>query len=180
MSRLGKQPIELPNGVEFKHEGNVVTVKGSKEQLKLELKKPIKIIQDGKKLILSTENVVTCPGKFLGLYRSLIANMVIGVTTGFKKDLELKGVGYRASIQGNKISLSLGFSHPTEIDIPKGLSVTVDKNVSITITGADKQLVGQFAATIHHLRKPEPYKAKGVHYLGQFVRRKAGKSAAKK
>lgn len=180
MSRIGKQPIELPSGVEFKQVGNLVTVKGAKDQLELEIMKDVKITKEGNELLLTIDDVKACPTKFLGLYRSLIANMVEGVTSGFKKELELKGVGYRAAVQGDKVSLQLGFSHPTEMPIPKGIQVKVDKNVLITISGADKQLVGQFAASIHHLRKPEPYKGKGVHYLGQYVRRKAGKSAAKK
>lgn len=179
MSRIGNMPIVIPKGVEVKIEGKLITVKGSKDQLQLEILKDISVHQEGETLVLKIENARTTP-QFLGLYRSLIANMVQGVTVGFKKEMELKGVGYRAAVQGNKVNLQLGFSHPTEIEIPKGLSVSVDKNVLLTIAGADKQLVGQFASKLHHLRKPEPYKGKGVHYLGQYVRRKAGKAASKK
>lgn len=179
MSRVGKQPIEVPKGVEVKIEGKTVTVKCGKNELKLEILKPISVKQEENFLKLEIDNPQT-PNAFLGLYRSLIANMVLGVTKGFSKELELKGVGYRAAVQGNKLNLQLGFSHPTEIEIPTGIEVKVDKNVLVTITGADKQLVGQFASKLHHLRKPEPYKGKGVHYVGQYVRRKAGKSASKK
>lgn len=180
MSRVGREPIEIPKGVEIKIDGKNVHVKGSKDELSLTILKEIAVTQDDNKLTLTIENPKSTPTCFLGLYRTLIANMVHGVTEGFKKELELKGVGYRAAVQGNAVSLQLGFSHPTLIEIPKGLQVKVDKNVLVTITGSDKQLVGQFASTLHHLRKPEPYKGKGVHYVGQYVRRKAGKSASKK
>lgn len=179
MSRIGNQPIAIPKGVEVKIEKNKVIVKGSKDELTLDILKKVSINQEDGQVKLSVEGTQT-PTKFQGLYRSLISNMVDGVTKGFSKILELKGVGYRAAVQGSKIAMQLGFSHPTELEIPKGLEVKVDKNVQITIKGADKQLVGQFAATLHHLRKPEPYKGKGVHYQGQYVRRKAGKSASKK
>ncbi len=179
MSRIGKQPIEVPKGVEVKIEKKNVRVKGPKGELELEIQKEISVKQEENVLTLVIDNP-TCPSKFQGLYRALIANMVNGVSKGFSKDLELKGVGYRAAVQGQQVNLQLGFSHPTLIDIPKGLEVKVDKNVLLTISGADKQQVGQFASLLHHLRKPEPYKGKGVHYVGQYVRRKAGKSAAKK
>ncbi|MCH9634666.1 MAG: 50S ribosomal protein L6 [Chlamydiae bacterium] len=180
MSRIGKQPIEVPKGVQVTIDGNLITVKGSKHELKLEILKDISVKLEDGIIYVIIENPKVTPTKFQGLYRSLIANMIDGVTKGFKKDLELKGVGYRAAVQGGSINLQLGFSHPTVIEIPKGLEVKVDKNVLVSIAGADKQLVGQFASTIHHLRKPEPYKGKGVHYVGQYVRRKAGKSASKK
>ncbi len=179
MSRIGKQPIEVPKGVEVKIENKHVRVKGPKGELELKIQKEISVQKEESVLTLVIDNP-TCPSKFQGLYRALIANMVDGVTKGFTKELELKGVGYRAAVQGTKVNLQLGFSHPTLIDIPEGLAVKVDKNVLVTISGADKQLVGQFASLLHHLRKPEPYKGKGVHYVGQYVRRKAGKSAAKK
>ncbi len=180
MSRVGNKPIEIPKGVEVKIDDNLVTVKGAKDELEIKIEKDILVKQEGQYIVLSINNKDTTPTQFLGLYRSLISNMITGVTSGFKKELELKGVGYRAAVQGNKVNMQLGFSHPTEIEIPSGLTVKVDKNVLLTITGANKQLVGQFASKLHHLRKPEPYKGKGVHYLGQYVRRKAGKSASKK
>lgn len=180
MSKLGKQPVILPKGVECKVDQKLVHVKGPKGQLELKVEKDLQIVQEPDQLTLVIEDPVKCPTKFQGLYRTLINNMVIGVTTGFSKQLELKGVGYRAAVQGNVLNLQLGFSHPTKKDIPQGIEVKVDNNVLVTISGIDKQLVGQFAAEIHHMRKPEPYKGKGVHYVGQYVRRKAGKSAAKK
>ncbi len=179
MSRIGKQPIEVPKGIEVKIENKIIRVKGPKGELELEIQKEISVQREESILTILIDNP-KCPSKFQGLYRALIANMISGVDKGFSKVLELKGVGYRAAVQGKDVSLQLGFSHPTIIEIPKGLSLTVEKNVLITISGADKQLVGQFASHLHHLRKPEPYKGKGVHYLGQYVRRKAGKSAAKK
>lgn len=180
MSRIGNQPINLPKGVDFKIDGNLVTVKGPKGELKLKIEKKLDIKQEQDQILVLLDEKQQTPTMFQGLYRSLINNMVTGVTQGFEKKLELKGVGYRAAVQGQKINMQLGFSHPTEIPIPNGLNVVVDKNVSISISGADKHLVGQFASKLHHLRKPEPYKGKGVHYLGQYVRRKAGKSASKK
>ncbi len=180
MSKLGKQPVLLPKGVECKIDNMIVNIKGPKGQLKLNVVKKIKFVQESEQLTLVIENDAECPSKFHGLYRTLINNMVLGVTEGFSKQLELKGVGYRAAVQGNVVNLQLGFSHPTKKDIPEGLQVKVENNVIVTISGIDKQLVGQFAAELHHLRKPEPYKGKGVHYVGQYVRRKAGKSAAKK
>lgn len=180
MSKIGKQQITLPKGVECTVSNKVVTVKGPKGQLELVLEKDIKIMQENGILSLVIENPETCPTMFQGLYRALINNMVLSVTTGFNKKLELKGVGFRAAVQGSNLNLQLGYSHPTGKVIPKGIEVKVDNNVLITISGIDKQLVGQFAAEVHHMRKPEPYKGKGVHYLGQYLRKKAGKSAAKK
>lgn len=180
MSKLGKLPVELPKGVEFKAENKLVTVKGPKGELKLEILKNIKILAETNQVTLVIEKPSDCETKFLGLYRTLVYNMVLGVTEGFSKKLELKGVGYRAAVQGQELNLQLGYSHPTKKIIPQGISVQVDANVNVTISGIDKQLVGQFAAEIHHMRKPEPYKGKGVHYAGQYLRRKAGKSASKK
>lgn len=180
MSRLGKQPVELPKGVEFKLEGDLVTVKGPKGQLELRIQKKVALKQVDTQVLFSLSDEKDTNTKFVGLYRTLVNNMVVGVTEGFTKILELKGVGYRAAVTGNLIDMQLGFSHPTKIEIPKGIEVKVEKNVTVTITGSDKQLVGQFAATLHHMRKPEPYKGKGVHYQGQYVRRKAGKSGSKK
>jgi len=180
MSRLGKQPIVLPKGVECTVVDKLVKVKGPKGQLELLIRKNVKILIEQEVMTVFIENPADCESKFLGLYRTLIYNMVVGVTEGYFKKLELKGVGYRANLQGRALNMQLGFSHPTKKDIPDGLEVKVENNTLITISGIDKQLVGEFAALIHHMRKPEPYKGKGVHYLGQFYRRKAGKSAAKK
>lgn len=180
MSKLGKQPVVLPKGVEFKQTGKTVSVKGPKGQLELKIEKDIAIVADTNKVTLALGNSEEKSTQFLGLYRTLIYNMVLGVTEGFSKKLELKGVGFRAAVQGNDLNLQLGFSHPTKKPIPQGIEVKVENNVLVTISGVDKQLVGQYAAEIHHMRKPEPYKGKGVHYVGQYTRRKAGKSAAKK
>lgn len=180
MSKLGKQPVELPKGVEFKLTGKNVSVKGPKGQLELKIEKDVSVVADTEKVTLTLGNTEQKTTQFLGLYRTLINNMVIGVTEGFSKQLELKGVGFRAAVQGNELNLQLGFSHPTKKTIPDGIEVKVEKNVLVTISGINKQLVGQFAAEIHHMRKPEPYKGKGVHYVGKYTRRKAGKSAAKK
>tara|TARA_B100000745_G_scaffold280683_1_gene212955 strand:- start:252 stop:794 length:543 start_codon:yes stop_codon:yes gene_type:complete len=180
MSRLGEMPIEIPKGVDCQINGKNVSVKGPKGNLKLEIKKDILVVKDQEQLLVSLGKTKDEGTKFQGLYRTLIFNMVEGVTKGFEKKLELKGVGYRAAVQGTKLNMQLGFSHPTVFDIPSGLDVKVENNTLVTISGADKQLVGQFAAELHHMRKPEPYKGKGVHYLGQYVRRKAGKAGSKK
>lgn len=180
MSKVGKKPIELPSGVECKIEGEHVHVKGPKGTLSLKIEKDVTVLQDSRKLTLVLKNPEDCEAKFQGLYRALINNMVQGVTQGFSKQLELKGVGFKAAVQGSILNLQLGYSHPTQKTIPQGIQVKVDNNVLVTISGVDKQLVGQFAAEIHHMKKPEPYKGKGVHYVGQYLRRKAGKSAAAK
>lgn len=176
MSRKGKKPIELPKGVEVKQTGSLVEVKGPKGLLSLEIKSNIDIeIKDGE-VILSYDESQGQLSKFLGLYRSLIANLVEGTTKGFEKKLELIGVGYRAAVKGNSLDLSLGFSHPTEMPIPEGIQVAVEKNTVVTISGMDKQQVGLFASQIRALKPPEPYKGKGIRYQGEYVRRKAGKT----
>ncbi len=181
MSKIGKEPVEIPKGVECRIEGNTISVKGPKGTLSLVLLRGVKALLEGNKMMfLVDEKKQGGSTKFQGLYRTLVSNMVKGVTDGFIKKLELKGVGYRAAVQGAKLNLQLGFSHPTLKEIPSGVEVKVENNTLITISGSDKQLIGQFASEIHHMRKPEPYKGKGVHYLGQYVRRKAGKAAAKK
>lgn len=174
MSRKGKLPISVPKGVEIKEEGRVIKVKGPKGQLEQKLIGGVEIAIEGEEIRVGVENEEM--GNFQGLYRTLIANMIEGVTEGFSKQLSLVGVGYRAALKGKNIDMQLGFSHPTEIEIPEGINVKVDKNTEITIEGADKQQVGQFAANLRSLRKPEPYKGKGVHYKGEWVRRKAGKA----
>lgn len=180
MSKIGKQPVEIPKGVECKIDKEVLNVKGPKGQLSLRVENHIKPQINANELTMTVDSEMSNLTKFQGLYRALVQNMIVGVTKGFSKQLELKGVGYRAAVQGSNINFQLGFSHPTIIPIPKGIEVKVENNVLITVSGIDKQLVGQFSAELHHLRKPEPYKGKGVHYVGQFLRRKAGKAAAKK
>mgnify|MGYP001412634409 CR=1 FL=1 len=181
MSRLGKTPIQLPQGVEAKisNDGRV-TVKGPKGQLDIELMKGILVKQEEKDLIVSLdENVKFQDSAFYGLYRSLLNNMVIGVSSGFEKVLTMVGVGYRAAVKGKLLDIQVGYSHPTEIEIPKGIEVIVNKGTEIVISGIDKRLVGHFAAQVRDIRKPEPYKGKGIRYRDEYVRRKAGKTAKK-
>ena len=178
MSRLGKKPIELPKGVEIKQENNKVIVKGPKGTLEKELDGVVTKV-DGSNLIVTIEEKALLKNKSLhGLYWALIKNMVNGVAKGFEKRLSLVGVGYRAAIKGTKIDLQIGFSHPTLMEIPKELSVKIDKQgTEIIVTGSDNQLVGQFAASVRAKRKPEPYKGKGIRYVNEHVRKKAGKAA---
>jgi len=180
MSRKGKLPIPLPQGVEVKITGSEVVVKGPKGSLQQTIVPGVQVtIEDGQVLV-ALENDESKLDHFHGLYRTLIHNMVLGATEGFERKLEMIGVGYRAAVQGELLDLQLGFSHPTKLPIPKGLTVKVDKNTLITISGSDKRLVGQFAATVRSMRPPEPYQGKGIRYSGEYVRKKAGKSAAKK
>lgn len=180
MSRIGKQPIALPKGVEVKVANTEVSVKGPKGTLKQKLVDGIKIsTEDGHVHVTVDENIAEASALH-GLYRALINNMIHGVTTGFEKKLEMIGVGYRAAVQGKFLDVQVGFSHPTKVAIPEGVTVKVDKNTSILVSGADKQTVGQFAATVRATRPPEPYQGKGIRYEGEYVRKKAGKAAAKK
>lgn len=180
MSRKGKLPIPLPKGVEVKVSNNEVSVKGPKGLLTQKLVPGIKVTVEGSQVLVSLDDENADLGHFYGLYRSLINNMVVGTTEGFEKRLEMIGVGYRAAVQGDLLDLLLGFSHPTKLPIPKGLTVKVDKNTLIIISGFDKHLVGQFAANVRSKRPPEPYQGKGIRYQGEYVRKKAGKAAAKK
>ena len=179
MSRIGKKLIKIPEGVEIKNEDNLVIVKGPKGELKKELDPRIEVkVEDGKCFVKPIKNRKEL-SPIWGLFRSLIEGMVTGVSEGFEKKLEFEGVGYKAEVKGKKLVLQMGFSHPVEVEPPEGIEFSVDKN-TITVKGIDKQAVGQISAKIREVRPPEPYKGKGVHYLGQYVRRKAGKSAAKK
>ena len=180
MSRKGKLPIPLPKGVEVKITNDEVFVKGPKGSLQQDLVKGISVQQENNQIVVSLTDENSGKGNFHGLYRTLIHNMIVGTTDGFEKKLEMIGVGYRAAVQGDLLDLQLGFSHPTKLPIPKGLTIKVEKNTQISITGFDKHLVGQFAATIRSKRPPEPYQGKGIRYLGEYVRKKAGKAAAKK
>lgn len=178
MSRIGKQPILIPAGVAVVLNDGVVTVKGPKGELKLALNP----VSDVSLNVLEKEVVVTGTSEnsnFWGLYRALIANMVKGVVTGFKKNLEIIGVGYRASMKGQTLVLNIGFSHPIEFTPPAGVSLEVLENTKITVSGADRNIVGLVASQIRAMRKPEPYKGKGIKYSDEFVRRKPGKAAAK-
>jgi len=177
MSRVGKQPIAIPAGVEVTIAADAVTVKGAKGTLTSPLFDGLTAVQEDNQIQISCENVSNkkMNGNF-GLSRALLANNVMGVSKGFEKVLELRGVGYRAQAQGQKLNLSLGFSHPVVYDVPVGVTAVVEKSI-ITISGFDKQKVGQVAAEIRAYRPPEPYKGKGVRYVGEHVAMKEGKKA---
>lgn len=178
MSRIGKQPIPVPAGVSIEAEGARINATGPKGTLSVTLMPGIALKQEPDQMQLVKERENPDTQKSYGLMRTLVANMVTGVSTGFSKQLEVNGVGYRASVSGQSLNLTLGFSHPIEYKLPKGIEAKVEKNI-ITISGADKQMVGQVAADIRALRKPEPYKGKGIRYIDERVRRKAGKTATK-
>lgn len=180
MSRLGKLPIQLESKVTVTLNGQEATFKGPKGELKLQVHDLIEIeVLENEILVRPKDIKAKNANAFWGLFWSLAKNCVIGVTEGFSKKLEINGVGYRVSVSGNKLNLNLGYSHPIVFDLPEGITATVEANV-ITISGMDKCLVGETAANIRKLRKPEPYKGKGVKYIDEIIRRKAGKAAAKK
>ena len=176
MSRIGKKPIEIPAGVEVKIDGNVVTVKGPKGTLSGEFSPAITIAQEGNEIIVTRPSDEAEHRSLHGLTRTLVANMVTGVTEGYKKELEVNGVGYRAAKQGKDLVLSLGYSHQVIMPEIEGISIEVPNPNLVVITGADKQKVGQFAAEVREKRPPEPYKGKGVKYVGEYIRRKEGKA----
>jgi large subunit ribosomal protein L6 len=176
MSRLGKLPVTLPKGVEATCVDGVLTVKGPKGTLSQMIKKEVAVtLEDGAVTLVPT-NDSKAAGALWGTYASIVRSHVLGVTEGFVKKLEIEGVGYRAESSGQKLSMNLGFSHPVVIQIPEGISVTVEKGL-ITITGIDKHAVGQFAANVRKVKKPEPYKGKGIRYQGEHIIRKQGKKA---
>ena len=175
MSRIGKKPIAVPNGVQVTIAGQTVNVKGPKGQLEWTLAEEIIPAQEGDSIVLSKREESTRAQAMWGLSRSLVANMVHGVTAGFEQTLELVGVGYRAAMKGQALSMQLGFSHDVDVKPPQGITFAVPKQTEIKISGIDKQLVGETAARIRRLRPPEPYKGKGVRYAGEQVRRKEGK-----
>lgn len=178
MSRIGKLPITIPNATEVTFEKGIIKVVGTKGELTQAINPKMGIkIADGQIKVSQNTNDVEA-AEFHGLTRTLIDNMVKGVSEGFKKELEINGIGYRASISGNKLTLSLGYSHPIEYIVPEGIHVSVEKNI-LVVSGADKQKVGQTAAEIRAYRKPEPYKGKGVKYVTEHIRRKAGKTGGK-
>lgn len=174
MSRVGKKPIQIPEGVEVKIEGQKVIVRGPKGQLEKEIRPEIRIELKEGKISLSSKIQTKKTKAFWGLSRSLISNMIEGVTGGYEKKLEIEGLGYRASLEGEDLVLLVGFSHPIEIKPPKGIKISVEKNI-ITVSGIDKELVGQVAAKIRKVKVAEPYKGKGIKYLGEKIRRKVGK-----
>lgn len=178
MSRLGRTPILLPKGVEVTATAaGAVLVKGPKGSQKLQLPVGITFQIDKQELHLKRDEALLSENAMYGLYWSLLRNCVLGVSEGFEKRLSLVGVGYRAAVAGDKLDIQVGFSHPTAVEIPKSLKVTVDKGVLIIINGIDKHEVGQFAAQVRSLRPPEPYKGKGIRYENEFVRKKEGKAA---
>ena|SRR5437773_2536172 len=178
MSRVGKSPIPVPSGVDVTISDGNVTVKGPKGTLARQLPPDISIRQDGEQLVVERPDDEREHRALHGLSRSLVNNMVVGVTAGFSKDLEIVGVGYRATAQGpSRIELALGFSHPVVVEAPEGITFEVPAPTRITVRGIDKETVGQVAANIRKVRKPEPYKGKGVRYAGEVVQRKAGKAA---
>jgi large subunit ribosomal protein L6 len=179
MSRSGKIPIALPKGVEVKVTGMTVTVKGPKGTLSADVNEQVQVTVENGQVLVAVAELTREMSRFQGLYRSLINNMVVGATEGFEKKLEMVGVGFRATVQGNLLDLQLGFSHETKIPIPTGIAVKIEKSTLISITGIDKQLVGEFAASVRRLRKPEPFKGKGIRYVDEYVRRKAGKAGKK-
>ena len=179
MSRIGKLPVIIPDGVEVTVEGQKVTAKGPLGTEFVVIRPEIKIEKEDGKLILTRENDERKSRSLHGLSRTLVNNVVQGVKTGFTKKLEIVGVGYRAAMQGNTLNLALGYSHPVDIIAPEGIKITVDQNTKITITGANKQTVGDIAALIRSKRPPEVYKGKGIKYEGEHIRRKAGKTGKK-
>ena len=181
MSRIGLKPIPVPNAVQIDiADGNVVTVKGPKGQLQRQLPADMILEREGETLVVKRPSEARQHKALHGLTRTLLSNMVVGVTDGFKKELEINGVGYRAAKDGNTLVLNVGYSHPVRFPIPEGIDITVDaKTGHITITGIDKQKVGQTAAEIRSLREPDPYKGKGIKYSDEVIRRKAGKAAGK-
>ena len=175
MSRIGKKPIAIPSGVTVTLDGQTVTVKGPKGQLAWTVSEEIEVAMEGGQFTLAPRNETQRARGMWGLSRTLVDNMVTGVTKGYEEVLELVGVGYRAALKGQALSMQLGFSHDVDIPPPKGITFAVPKQTEVRISGIDKQLVGETAARIRRIRPPEPYKGKGVRYAGENVRRKEGK-----
>ncbi len=176
MSRIGKNPIELPGGVEVSVDGSHITVKGARGTLERTINDRISVTQEGNLVTLDRADEERETKALHGLTRALLANMVTGVADGYRKELQAVGVGYRANLQGRKLELQVGFSHPVHIDAPDGIDFEVPEPTRIVVSGIDKELVGQTAANIRRVRPPEPYKGKGIRYVGEHVRRKAGKA----
>ena len=176
MSRIGGKAISLPQGVEVKYVSGTVTVKGPKGELKQSVHERIKIRQEQSLIKVEREGNDGFSKALHGLTRSQVANMITGVSRGFEKTLEINGVGFRAQVQGRMLSLTLGFSHPVQIELPKGIDASVDKQTVITLKGSDKIALGQLAANIRGLKEPEPYKGKGIKYAGEKILRKEGKT----
>lgn len=176
MSRIGRRPVQIPDGVTVSIETSHVTVKGPKGELQLELHPKVSVAQEENMLQVTPTSTDKAARALQGLTARLLANLLVGVSEGFSRALELQGVGYRAALQGKTLVLNVGYSHPVNIEAPEGIELQVQKNV-ITVSGIDRQRVGQVAAEIRRVRPPEPYKGKGIRYVGEQVRRKAGKAA---
>ncbi|XLQ11206.1 MAG: 50S ribosomal protein L6 [cyanobacterium endosymbiont of Epithemia adnata isolate EadnSB Bon19] len=176
MSRIGKRPILIPNKVTIEINGQYVAAKGPKGSLDLTLSEKVKVFQESDTLVIERADNSRTAKERHGLSRTLIANMVEGVFKGFEKRLSIQGVGYRAQTQGSKIILNVGYSKPVEMIVPQGIQVVVENNTQVVVSGIDKEIVGNVAAQIRAIRPPEVYKGKGIRYLGEFVRRKAGKA----
>ncbi len=177
MSRIGKKPVMVPEGVEVIIVDQTVTIKGPKGELTKTFHKDMTISLEENSVVVGRPSDSKFHKTFHGTTRALINNMVVGVSVGFKKDLIIKGVGYRAQLQGKKVVLAAGYSHPVELEIPEGITIEIPKPVNITVSGIDKELVGEFAANIRAVRKPEPYLGKGIRYSDEQIRRKEGKTA---
>ena len=175
MSRIANSPVELPSGVEVTIKDTIISVKGGKGNLSLAINELVKITQNENVISFAAANQTKKSGALAGTFRSIVDNMVTGVTEGFTKELQLIGVGYRAQAQGKKLNLSLGFSHPVVYEVPEGIEVETPTNTQVVVKGVDKQLVGQVAADIRAYRPPEPYKGKGVRYTDEYVKRKEAK-----
>ena len=179
MSRIGRKSIPVPAGVDVTITGQTVKVKGPKGELSHTVAEPITVTQDGGELVVNRPNDERKAKELHGLSRTLVANMIVGVTEGYKKVLEINGTGYRVTAKGKDLEFALGFSHPVVVVPPAGISFSVEKPTQFTVTGIDKQLVGEISANIRKIRPPEPYKGKGVKYQGEVIRRKAGKAGKK-
>ena len=175
MSRIGKLPIPVPSGVDVKIDGQQISVKGPKGTLSLGLREEISYAVDGEAIVVKPANDTKAARAFWGMQRTLVSNLVQGVTEGFTKVLEITGVGYRANAQGKTLKLQLGYSHDVNVDVPEGLEVKTPDQTTVEISGIDRQKVGQLAAEIRRWRKPEPYKGKGIKYRGEYIFRKEGK-----
>lgn len=178
MSRIGKQPVTIPEKVDVKLDGHTILVKGPKGELSRELSQEVEVAIEGDEIIISRRDDGRTARSFQGLVRSLVANMVEGVSEGYKRSLEINGVGYRAEQRGQFLRFDLGYSHPIMFELPASVSATIERQTQLTLESVDKELLGQVAAKIRGLRKPEPYKGKGIKYSDEVIRRKAGKSGA--
>ena len=176
MSRIGRMPIDIPGGVEVKIDGQAVSVKGPKGELALTVASPIEVAIEDNQVVVTRPDDERASRSLHGLTRTLIHNQIIGVTQGYSKGIEVVGTGYRVQAKGAGVEFALGYSHPITVEPPAGITFTVEGNNKLTVSGIDKQAVGEVAANIRKLRKPEPYKGKGVRYAGEVVRRKAGKA----